>query len=615
MALPYLVRFVDRIAASPTVRLDIMRVWSVRPESDLSPPPRRRAIAGTLLADGQIVPAAAWDNRTIRLELRLRSGVDENVAAAALQQLARELDRPGNVLLWQPGTSNPVFFRTLRAEFGAVRWNPLDKTAQVLIPAEPFGYGIKVDLGAPMDANPFFETDLSDWVGMSGASIARVNLNAHEGSWSLRITPPGGVAAVGATTIAKYPVLPGTPYVASAWIFSPAGWTDMRACIDWYDAAGAFITTGLGSATVVPAATPTQSVQTLTSPSNAAFAFLRARQGGTPAATDVSYWDELTLRQSFVINNDPAAATTGMFLDVAGSSIIGDVETPLFLKVGASSVVTSGRRQSAVGVRRRGVPSVVPLVWQMEASSLFTDTTLQANDAAMSGSGQNYLRCSFATTTSLVTRAGWSTWPAAPSVDNRGTYRAFLRCRKNTAGPSTVLVALGASLSGVAVNSGTVEVTNTVLRWVDLGLIQIPIGADPSTDGYSGTQLPVAGMDWRIYGQLGSGSATLDLDALVLIPADDRLALIKWPDASTATSFICDGARSQVYAVGANGEVQGVQPIELAGALPIVTPSQDTRLVWMQDVGQTSISSDSKTATTTVTPYYWPRYLYVRGAA
>lgn len=466
MPLPYVVQFVDRITATPTVRLDIAATWAIQRDSDLSPPVLDRAFAGSLLADGRPVTAAAYGNRTVTLVLKLRDdGATEDQAAAAVQALARELDRSANILRWQPGTSQPVFFRTLRADFGALQWDAFTKRCVVQIPAEPFGYGLKVTL-------------------------------------------------------------------------SPA-----------------------------------------------------------------------------TVNNDPAAASNALGFDIAGATILGDVETPLFLKVTSSaSLVAAGRVTSALAIRRTGTPSVVPYVWQIEGSSFDPDTTLQANSAAMSGAGQNYTRTTFAVAPSSVTRASWGAWPVTASTDMRGTYRAFLRCRKNGTGTVFVnLVITNSSLSVVV--AGDTEIPDTVLRWRDLGLVQIPAGADPVADGYSGVPLTVGGMSWLISASRVTGSATLDLDAFVLVPADDRFALIKWPSATVATEFIIDSAASRVYALGSSGQVLAVQPVEIAGGLPMVTPGQAARVVWMLDAGSTSNAGDSVTATTVITPHYWPRYLYVRGAS
>lgn len=142
---PYVVQFVDSIVASPTVRLDLCTgVWILQPSSDLSPPGLRRAVASTLLADGAVIPASAYDNRVIRLVLRLKDpNASSDTAAQQVQKIARELNRASNILKWQPGTTSPVFFRTFRAEFDALYWDPVQRTCTVTIPAEPFAYGLQ----------------------------------------------------------------------------------------------------------------------------------------------------------------------------------------------------------------------------------------------------------------------------------------------------------------------------------------------------------------------------------------------------------------------------------------------------------------------------------------
>ena len=145
------IQFVSSISDTATVRLSLSASpWRVmKAGTDLSPPPLRRAVNTTLLADGAYIPAAAFDNRVIKLHLQLDHGIPET-SMAYLQLLRRELDRPTNILRWQPDTSlAPVYFRTFRApdtvddiDHGI---NLFDLTAE--IPAEPFAYGLRVDGG------------------------------------------------------------------------------------------------------------------------------------------------------------------------------------------------------------------------------------------------------------------------------------------------------------------------------------------------------------------------------------------------------------------------------------------------------------------------------------
>lgn len=606
--LPYIVQFVDRIAATPTVRLDLSATWVVQRESDLSPPPLQRAYAGSLLADGRPVTAAAYGNRTIQLELLLRDGVSEDQAAAAVQALAREVDRPGNFMRWQPGTTQPAFFRTLRAEFGRVYWDAVTKRCTVQIPAEPFAYGLRVDLaastvyndpatpGAALNANPYFETSAASWTALGG-TFARSTLQFHQGAASGLLTPDG-VTATTQLRSESVAATAGATYTLSVW---------MRCAVARNVTLKFRYNSVSSTSTTVALAATTWTLVTLSdiAPAGTTDIQLAVDMGSTPPVGHTLHVDEAQ------IGMVGAVGANGMFFDLAGSQLLGDVETPLFLSVAATDVISSGRRISAVGVRRRGTPSSTPHLLQAESMTPLTGTTLQPNDSLMSGTGSNFMRAASFTVNPCVT----TTHPAAPSVDVRGTYRVFVRTRKGVAG-DTIRLRLSANTGGTYTVLGDWATlpTDTTVRWIDLGLLQLPLGADPAVDGYSGASLGVVGVNFAVAGERTSGASYVDLDCVLLLPADDRLALIKWPEDAGPVSLIVDAAASQIYGVNAAGQVASTAPAELSGGLPLVSPGQDTRIFFALDVGATSLVGDDKTETTVITPYYWPRYLYVRGA-
>jgi hypothetical protein len=149
------IQFVDTIASSPTVRLDLTSSpWSVIASgTDISPPSMSRAVVDTLLLDGAIIPASSYGNRVITLHLQLDVAPISDIGTAATQAqlLNRELDRPTNILKWQPHSTLPaVFFRTFRSPDYAlvsdVGINLHEFTVQ--LQAEPFGYGIEELLSA-----------------------------------------------------------------------------------------------------------------------------------------------------------------------------------------------------------------------------------------------------------------------------------------------------------------------------------------------------------------------------------------------------------------------------------------------------------------------------------
>lgn len=140
-------------------------------------------------------------------------------------------------------------------------------------------------------ASDGFELGTSNWSPQSGWTIGPDQTHVRSGRYAMRLTPPGA-ASFGGALMARTPATAGAVYVAEAWFFSEAGWSDARAGIDWYDAAGAFISQSLGSATVVPAGVWTVSRQLFTAPAGTVTAQLRARQAGTPAASDVLWVDD-----------------------------------------------------------------------------------------------------------------------------------------------------------------------------------------------------------------------------------------------------------------------------------------------------------------------------------
>lgn len=311
------------------------------------------------------------------------------------------------------------------------------------------------------------------------------------------------------------------------------------------------------------------------------------------------------------VNADPAAGSNGCFFDVTG--VLGDVETPLYATVG-TSIVTSGGRTSAIGVRRRGTPANVPFLTQAESLSLGTDTTLPGNDTAMSGSGSNYARCSFATSASLQARVSTTFSSTTRGVDIRGTYRTYVRVRKSVGSDSIQVRMRAGGDAGVTLTGDTVTCQATSnIQWVDLGLLTLPLNSDPVYDGPSGVEIEAWRGTLSIDAGRASGSGNLDIDCILLVPADDRFALVTWPSSSGATDLVMDGGRTMVYARGSAGEIRTNSVVPIVGGLPMVSPSATNRVFWVRDVG--TANTDTISGTTTVTPYYWPRYLAVRPLA
>jgi hypothetical protein len=314
------------------------------------------------------------------------------------------------------------------------------------------------------------------------------------------------------------------------------------------------------------------------------------------------------------VTNNPAAGANGLFLDVTAPK--GDVETPLLLTV-SNGVVGTGRRRSALAVRRRGTPANMPLFLQAESMTLASNVTTPGADAGMSGSGSNYARISYSGSTSLIQRLSTATrFPSTASVDARGTYRVFARIRRNTS-TDVHQIRLRWGGADAQVTNATVTLPQDTgpsaptIPMVDLGLVQIPAGYDPVEDG--GVELVTEGVFLAVDTGRTSGSGTLDVDYLFFLPQDDRCMFVDWPASATVTDFVVSGGASpRVYARNASGQVTSTLAPEIAGTGLMLTPGVTNRVVFHRDVGMSTAltgAGDSVTATTTLTPSYYPRYV------
>lgn len=131
-----------------------------------------------------------------------------------------------------------------------------------------------------------------------GGTLARVAAPSEDGNGALRYTPPGAVAVTGFITTDGIDLTTRAPgqVIVTFRVQASATWPDVAAVIDWYDVAGAFISTsGLAGATTTPAGvwTTVQSAP-LTPPAAATSGRPRLRIGSTPPNTTLFYADSMS---------------------------------------------------------------------------------------------------------------------------------------------------------------------------------------------------------------------------------------------------------------------------------------------------------------------------------
>lgn len=151
-------KFVDSPVTTPATLFDmnnystgcIVDIGQNGEKFDLSPPPLRRIKANNNLSDGSLNTSITTDNRILKFSLGIGPGT-KAFKTNIINNLAAELYKPRNLLMYQPDSSRPpVFFRTYRSDDYILKnrgsgvqeiWN-VDCTVE----AEPFAIGTRVDL-------------------------------------------------------------------------------------------------------------------------------------------------------------------------------------------------------------------------------------------------------------------------------------------------------------------------------------------------------------------------------------------------------------------------------------------------------------------------------------
>ncbi|HEY5245904.1 MAG TPA: hypothetical protein VIJ60_09570, partial [Acidimicrobiales bacterium] len=136
-----------------------------------------------------------------------------------------------------------------------------------------------------MNVNSQFLGTVAPWQAADGATIGYSTAWSYDSQGSMLITPDGSTAFPGAVA-EQDPVTPGTEYTASAWAWSPAGWSaGVFAAIVWHDSGGSSISVTEGTPRPLPAATPLQVSVTGRAPAGAAFGAIAVYMAGTPSSS------------------------------------------------------------------------------------------------------------------------------------------------------------------------------------------------------------------------------------------------------------------------------------------------------------------------------------------
>lgn len=307
------------------------------------------------------------------------------------------------------------------------------------------------------------------------------------------------------------------------------------------------------------------------------------------------------------VANDPAAATNPTRWDVTG--IAGDSPTPAYIRVGTAF---EAGNPCIIAQRTANNPTALTNWVQAEAGTVGTDTTVQAPDAAMSGSGSNFVRTTFATA-SLSTRLTVTVPTATDATALRGRYRVFVRIRNSATGSNYTLRYVQNPAGANPINGQQFtydSFDSTQFRHLDLGVVEFPGPMPvPAAMGYSA--LPVQAVTQQLAIQIGrnSGTATLDMDYVYLMPADERMSVTARAGFQASSFLVIDGPQEVAYGMPSGTTPFGsTRTIDNAGGLvsmfggpPMLVPGTTNRLYLVR-------GASAVTTTSTVDVSYWPRW-------
>lgn len=141
---------------------------------------------------------------------------------------------------------------------------------------------------AALNSNSGFESGVPPWTG-SNSAIAQSSTQAYEGRYSLLLTPTGGFTTAAALS-EKVPCLPNVGYTVKAWAYSPGGYGNVNTQVNWYNAAGTFLSSS-STAFNVPSAAWTDITAKFTAPANAYQAQIALQEAGSPSSGNTIYFD------------------------------------------------------------------------------------------------------------------------------------------------------------------------------------------------------------------------------------------------------------------------------------------------------------------------------------
>jgi hypothetical protein len=312
-------------------------------------------------------------------------------------------------------------------------------------------------------------------------------------------------------------------------------------------------------------------------------------------------------------STEKAALTTLIGGTHAVSSVPGDVPARIGIglqfigHVGGGGPITElwgGFRTARYGTVAKFVP-----VWELESGTNGTDAT---DSADVTASGGNCVTVSFATAT-MAARSVMTTVQAA-GADNehqRGRFLVLLRAKVGAS--TTVRVRLSSGMVGATTwtTLPRVQITGTDWFFYPLGEVTLPPSGWNDAEGITYAMYSSA---LRIEAERTSGSNSLYLDCLVLVPVDEGFFHVSGIDvdaAATDFALIVQEADGRILSLSNSGDVAAGTP-DTSGTHPgsFFVPVGASNLILVGQRAASSVLADHFE----VLVAYVPRWAMLRGA-
>lgn len=189
---------------------------------------------------------------------------------------------------------------------------------KLAVTALDFYIGAEVAGSPPMNANPFFETNATDWTAFGG-TFARSTAQFHQGAASGLLVPDGVAAAPRAETGIDAAVV-GGQYKMSAWVRCSTA-RNVSLTINWYNASNVYISTSTDATVAVLANTWTPiEMPAVTAPALTAGMTGNVSLAATPPNT-VNLWIDEAMTQAYPVSGDLAGDLRNQYIGAMAEKV------------------------------------------------------------------------------------------------------------------------------------------------------------------------------------------------------------------------------------------------------------------------------------------------------